>query len=127
MAGSCNRFTAAQVATSKGTTSDNVVLVAGTGYADAISATTLAKHLNAPILLTEGGTNVLNSNTKTALATLKPKTVYVIGGKGVITTAINFANLRNSKVTIVGTVNLINGNVQASVNTVERVNVGKYK
>jgi len=76
--GSDRYQTASQVAVTNWTTSDNVVLVSGEGYADAISASVLAKKLDAPILLTTP--KVLNSYTKTALDTLKPKNVYVIGG-----------------------------------------------
>ncbi|RMC96524.1 cell wall-binding repeat-containing protein [Clostridium autoethanogenum] len=40
-----NRYaTAAKVATTNWTTSDNVVLVSGEGYADAVSASALAKN-----------------------------------------------------------------------------------
>ncbi|MBC2580405.1 cell wall-binding repeat-containing protein [Clostridium sp. DJ247] len=76
--GSDRYQTAAQVATSNWTTSDNVVLVSGEGYADAISASVLAKKLNAPILLTTSKS--LNIYAKTALDKLKPKNIYVIGG-----------------------------------------------
>ncbi|AKA70848.1 cell wall-binding repeat-containing protein [Clostridium scatologenes] len=70
--------TASQIATKNWTTSDNVVLVSGEGYADAVSASALAKKLDAPILLTSAKS--LDTNTKQALATLKPKNIYIIGG-----------------------------------------------
>lgn len=74
-----NRYdTAAQVAVKNWATSDNVVLVCGEGYADAVSASSLAKKLDAPILLTEAKS--LSASTKDALTTLKPKNIYVIGG-----------------------------------------------
>lgn len=76
--GSDRYETAAKVAVENWTTPENVVLVSGEGYADAISASVLAKKLNAPILLTTPQT--LNSYTKTALDTLKPKNIYVVGG-----------------------------------------------
>ncbi|RMC92359.1 cell wall-binding repeat-containing protein [Clostridium autoethanogenum] len=78
--------TAAKVATTNWTTSDNVVLVSGEGYADAVSASALAKKLNAPILLTTGTT--LSSDAQGALDTLKPKNVYVIGGNASISQSI---------------------------------------
>lgn len=85
-----NRFvTAATVATTpEGSTSKDVILVSGGNYADAISATTLAKELNAPILLTNQGEQTLNPDTKAALDKLKPGNVYIIGGIGVITSAV---------------------------------------
>ncbi len=70
--------TASQVATTNWTTSENVVLVSGEGYADAVSASALAKKLNAPILLTSAKT--LDSKANDALNTLKPKNIYIIGG-----------------------------------------------
>ncbi len=70
--------TASQIATKNWTTSDNVVLVSGEGYADAVSASALAKKLDAPILLTPSKS--LDTNTKQALDTLKPKNIYIIGG-----------------------------------------------
>ncbi len=74
-----NRYaTAANVATTNWTTSYNVVLVSGEGYADAVSASGLAKKLNAPILLTSS--DILSSDTQTALDTLKPTNIYIVGG-----------------------------------------------
>lgn len=78
--------TASQVATKNWTTSDNVVLVSGEGYADAVSASALAKKLNAPILLTPAKT--LDSNTNDALNTLKPKNIYVVGGNASVSQEI---------------------------------------
>lgn len=56
---------------------DNVVLVSGEGYADAISASALAKKLDAPILLTTP--DILSVEAKDALDSLKAKNIYVIG------------------------------------------------
>ncbi|OAA94173.1 cell wall-binding repeat-containing protein [Clostridium coskatii] len=70
--------TAATVATQNWTSTDNVILASGEGYADAISSAVLAKQLKAPVLLTEAGS--LNSNAKSALDKLKPKNIYIIGG-----------------------------------------------
>lgn len=60
----------------------NVVLVSGEGYADAISASSLAKKLDAPILLTN--CDSLNYNAKSALEKMQPSNVYVVGGKASI-------------------------------------------
>ncbi|WPC43496.1 cell wall-binding repeat-containing protein [Clostridium sp. JS66] len=63
--------------------SDYAILVNSDMFADAITASPLAKKLNnAPILLTEG--NYLNDLTKDRLQMLGVKTVYIIGGTGVI-------------------------------------------
>ncbi|OBR89845.1 N-acetylmuramoyl-L-alanine amidase LytC precursor [Clostridium ragsdalei P11] len=78
--------TAAKVATTEWKTSDNVVLVSGEGYADAVSASALAKKLGAPILLTTGTT--LNADAQSALDTLKPKNVYVVGGTASVSQSI---------------------------------------
>ncbi|MEY8764958.1 MULTISPECIES: cell wall-binding repeat-containing protein [Clostridium] len=66
--------TAAAVADSNWTSSDNVILVSSEGYADAISAVVLSKQLNAPILLT--GSSSLNSTTSDEISKLKPKNIY---------------------------------------------------
>ncbi len=78
--------TAAQVAKSNWTTSDNIVLVSGEGYADAVSATALAKKLNAPILLTTATS--LSLDAANALNSLKVKNIYVIGGNASISRGI---------------------------------------
>ncbi|MCH4199696.1 MAG: cell wall-binding repeat-containing protein [Clostridium tyrobutyricum] len=81
--GGTDRYeTAAKVATTNFTTSDNVVLVSGEGYADSVSASVLAKKLDAPIVLT--GSKTLDANAKSAIETLKAKNVYIIGGTGSI-------------------------------------------
>ena len=78
--------TAAQVAKSNWTTTDNVVLVSGEGYADSVSASALAKKLDAPILLTTPDT--LSSDAEGAIEQLKPKNIYVIGGNASISQSI---------------------------------------
>lgn len=78
--------TAAQVAKSNWTTTDNVVLVSGEGYADSVSASALAKKLDAPILLTTPDT--LSSDAESAIEQLKPKNIYVIGGNASISQSI---------------------------------------
>ncbi|WP_373844682.1 cell wall-binding repeat-containing protein [Clostridium sp.] len=78
--------TAAQVAKSNWTTTDNVVLVSGEGYADSVSASALAKKLDAPILLTTSDT--LSSDAESAIKQLKPKNIYVIGGNASVSQSI---------------------------------------
>ncbi|WP_446898484.1 cell wall-binding repeat-containing protein [Clostridium sp. LBM24168] len=87
--GGVDRYeTAAKVATANWTSdnTDSVILVNGLSYADSVSASALAKKLNAPILLT--GADSLNANAKNALDTLKPKNVYIVGGTGVVSQAV---------------------------------------
>lgn len=86
--GALDRYsTSAQVAISNWNNgSNNVVLVAGEGYADAISASSLAKTLDAPILLTKS--NILSSDTQSALNTLKPKNIYIVGGTASVSQSI---------------------------------------
>ncbi|MDW8802580.1 cell wall-binding repeat-containing protein [Clostridium sp. A1-XYC3] len=78
--------TAAQVATKNWDKSETVVLVSGEGYADAVSASALAKKLNAPILLTEAKS--LNADTKKALSDLGAKNIYVVGGDASVSAAV---------------------------------------
>lgn len=68
------------------TQSDNVVLVSGENFPDAISAAPLAKKYNAPILITEG--NKLNSLVYDEMKRLQAKNVFIVGGSGVILTDI---------------------------------------
>lgn len=90
--------TAAIVATSNWTSAKDVVLVCGEGYADAVSASVLAKQLNAPILLTPSGS--LNTNAKTALDKLKPQNIYIIGGNASISQGVR-DDLRGSNYNLV--------------------------
>ncbi|NMM65143.1 cell wall-binding repeat-containing protein [Clostridium sp. P21] len=69
--------------------SSNVILVNGYGYPDAVSATPLAKLLGAPILLTAGDT--LESEVASTIQNLGAKTVYIVGGKGVVSPSIENA------------------------------------
>ncbi|WP_125153603.1 cell wall-binding repeat-containing protein [Clostridium rectalis] len=66
---------------------ETVVLVNGYGYADAVSATPLAKQLNAPILLTNEAEKPSADLTAT-LASLGAKKVVIVGGTGVVKTAL---------------------------------------
>ncbi|MBC2581559.1 cell wall-binding repeat-containing protein [Clostridium sp. DJ247] len=66
--------------------SDYAVIASGEGYADALCAAPLAKVNNAPILLTQK--DVLNAATLDELKRLKVKHVYIIGGQGVVSQAV---------------------------------------
>ncbi|OFI05873.1 N-acetylmuramoyl-L-alanine amidase LytC precursor [Clostridium acetireducens DSM 10703] len=81
--GGGDRYTTAEkVAEEIFRSSDNVVLVNGTGYADAVSATPLAKNLKAPILLTKGET--LEKDVLDTINKLGAKNIYIVGGEGVV-------------------------------------------
>jgi len=85
--GESNRYeTASKVATTNWSNPENVVLVCGEGYADAVSASVLAKQLDAPILLTTPKS--LSSSTKDALDTLQPKNIYVVGGNASVSDSV---------------------------------------
>lgn len=80
-----NRFITAQnVAKQSFGTAENVILVNGLGYADAVSAAPLAKILKAPILLTDASKKPSIDLLET-LSKLGTKKVYIIGGEGVVT------------------------------------------
>lgn len=80
-----NRFITAQnVAKQSFGTAENVILVNGLGYADAVSAAPLAKILKAPILLTDTSKKPSVDLLET-LSKLGTKKVYIIGGEGVVT------------------------------------------
>lgn len=95
--GSDRYATAAQVAIVNWTTSKNVVLVSGEGYADAVSASVLAKKLNSPILLTTS--KELNQNTSSALTSLGAENIYVIGGTASV--SLNVRNKLKSKYNLI--------------------------
>lgn len=63
-------------------TSDYAILATGENFPDALSAASLAKKYNAPILLTEKKS--LNSNAENEIKRLKVKTVFISGGTGAI-------------------------------------------
>ena len=79
--------TANKVATDLFGKASNVILVNGYGYADAVSATPLAKQLDAPILLTAGGAS-LEAEVLTTIQNLGATKVYIVGGTGVVSPAI---------------------------------------
>lgn len=74
--------TANQVALDLFNKCNNVILVNGYGYADAVSATPLAKQLDAPILLTHGQT--LEEEVASTIKSLGATKIYIVGGTGVV-------------------------------------------
>lgn len=67
--------------------SSNIVVIAtGSDYPDALCAAPLAKKYDAPILL--NNKDYLNENVKQEILRLKPKKIYIIGGKGVISSSV---------------------------------------
>lgn len=67
-------------------TSDYAVLATGEDFADSLSAVTLAKLHNAPVLLTEKDS--LTPVTDAQIKRLNVKTIYISGGIGVVSTKI---------------------------------------
>lgn len=75
--------TAAAISNAGWTTSTYAVLASGGDFPDALCSAPLAKKLNnAPILLTQK--DVLNPSAEDQLKKLQVKTVYIVGGTGVI-------------------------------------------
>lgn len=75
--------TAAAIVNTGWKTSEYAVLASGEDFPDALCSAPLAKKLNnAPILLTQKDT--LNSSAEDQLQRLEVKTVYIVGGTGVI-------------------------------------------
>lgn len=99
--GANRETTAMEVAKQVFGTADTVVLVNGYGYADAVSATPLAKALNAPILLTNK-VDAPTAELKATLATLGAKKVVIVGGTGTVTPAMETALKANYTVERIG-------------------------
>lgn len=70
-------------------TSYYAVIVNGQNFPDALSAAPLAQKYNAPILLTESDT--LNANTVAQLQRLNVKSVFIVGGEGVVRPSVEKA------------------------------------
>src|SRR5690625_1092288 len=65
---------------------DEVFLALGTDFADALAGAPAAEEMDAPILLTRS--DRLPKETKSALATLNPEKVHLLGGRTAITTKV---------------------------------------
>ncbi|WP_409069247.1 cell wall-binding repeat-containing protein [Clostridium caseinilyticum] len=68
--------------------SESVILVNGTGYADAVSSAPLSRLLNAPILLTENKGSLESEVLNTITELQNVKNIYIVGGTGVVSSAI---------------------------------------
>lgn len=80
-------------------TSDTVVIATGEDFPDALSAGTLAKKYNAPLLLSEKDS--INSALNNELNALSPKKAFIIGGYGAISknveTQLNSRNIATTR------------------------------
>lgn len=82
-----DRFKTAAVISKKGwEKADNVVLVDGNNFPDALAGSSFAYLKDAPILITES--NALNSNTKNEIERLGAKTIYILGSYDSISRAV---------------------------------------
>lgn len=68
------------------TSADNVVLVTGANWPDALGAGVLAKALDAPLLLTN--TDYLNGSVETEIERLGTKKVYIVGGTASVSSEV---------------------------------------
>lgn len=93
-----NRFlTAAKVSEDGWGYSNYVIIANGYGFADALCSAPLSKTLDAPVLLTEK--NGLPIDTKKEIERLGARKAYIIGGTGVVGTAVE-NQLKNMGITI---------------------------
>lgn len=82
-----NRYaTAAAISAQGWETSDNVILADGENFPHALAGTALAGFKNAPALLTNRDN--LPSETTFEIKRLKAKTIYILGGEGAISKAV---------------------------------------
>lgn len=82
-----NRYeTSAQISNSGWTKSDYAVIASGENFPDALGAAPLAKKYNAPILLTQKDT--LDANTASQLSRLGVEHVFIVGGPGAVSSAV---------------------------------------
>ncbi len=85
--GGADRYeTCSQIVNEGWKSSDYVVIVNGSNFPDALSASTLAKKYNAPILLNES--TKLGSITCDQIKRLNVKKAFIVGGTGVISSKI---------------------------------------
>lgn len=79
--------TSVKISQNKWQNSDYIILVSGENFPDALSAATLAKKYNAPILLVEG--TEIRIIIKNEILRLGAKNAIIVGGTGVISTKID--------------------------------------
>jgi len=89
LAGQDRYETAADISKSWWNTSYYVVIASGDSFADALCGAPLATKYNAPILLSSKDS--LDEQTKSQLASLSAKKVFIIGGVGVISSNVEQA------------------------------------
>ncbi|MDL2310446.1 cell wall-binding repeat-containing protein [Peptostreptococcaceae bacterium OttesenSCG-928-C18] len=78
-----NRYaTAVKLSKDKYFTSQNVIITSGIDYPDALSAVSLSKQINAPILFVTS--TYLPSETKSEIKRLGAKNVFVVGGESAV-------------------------------------------
>ncbi len=99
LAGATRYDTAVVASKSVFDSSDNVVLAAGTGFPDALSAAALAGELEAPLLLV--GSDSLPTGVEAEINRLGAKTAYVVGGTAVIGQSVRDAVIARTGVTSV--------------------------
>jgi putative cell wall-binding protein len=97
LAGNNRYATAAAISAQGWQRADNVVLVSGENFPDALAGTALAAALDAPVLLT--ARNSLNSETLTEIRRLQAKKIWILGGSGVITGQVEEMLARDYTVT----------------------------
>lgn len=86
LSGSDRYETSSKIALNGWTQSDYAILALGEDYPDALCASPLAGKYKAPILLTEKDS--LPSSTLSTIQQLKVKNIFIIGGTGVISSAV---------------------------------------
>ncbi|XKH50564.1 cell wall-binding repeat-containing protein [Chryseomicrobium palamuruense] len=86
ISGASRYATAVEISKKGWNQAENVVLATGRSFPDALAGGPLAYQLDAPILLTES--SVLNADTKKEIQRLGAETVYILGGTGAVSKAI---------------------------------------
>lgn len=85
--GGTDRYdTAAKIADAKFDTASTVYVASGQGFPDALSAVPVAGDEKSPLLLTQKG--ILPATTEKALNDLDPDKIVILGGTGVVNTAV---------------------------------------
>ncbi len=94
LAGTGRYETAAKISQAEFTQADTVVLAYGMNYADALAGVSLAKAMNAPILLTN--LKELPQETLAEIKRLKATNVVILGGPGAVGTEVEKALTDNN-------------------------------
>lgn len=89
LGGSDRYATCAEIVKEGWANCDYAVIVNGENFPDALSASTLAKKYNAPILLTQS--NTLDDNALNQLKRLNVKNVFIVGGTYVVNKSVEKA------------------------------------